>query len=341
MSNVSSVTKYFPTVNEGYNTTLQTTIAPGATTVGLANATGLTNGSIFVGIIEPGGNNQQVFTGTVDVTGSQITGVVWTRGANVTHYAGVTIVDYVAGTGFNMITTGILKFANQYGELAPPYLVGPDRSKVVEYSVSSNSVNHLAIYSGPTGFDVAIKAVGTDAVVPLDLQSTGSDLKGGGLRYNGVGFRALPMDWCRALIANQLPFISQSPSSGWGTLSGSGYNFPASTQTTPVSPGTVTGDTISYKIYLDAGTYTFYHYAIAGADKGIMHIAIIDEKGISYTGSDQDMYNASTAQYTITSTGLNFPHGQYVTLQVSVSGKNASATAYKLAYTGCQILRTA
>lgn len=115
MSDVSSVINYFPTVNEGFSTTLGTTISSGATSIPLNGTAGLTDGSIFVGIIEPGATNQQVFTGTVDVAGSQITGVVWTRGSNVPHVAGVTIVDYTTGTGSNMLTTGILKQHTQTG----------------------------------------------------------------------------------------------------------------------------------------------------------------------------------------------------------------------------------
>lgn len=116
MSNLTGVTSFFPTANEGFATTLGSPgITSGAATVPLAGTTGLTNGSIFVGIIEPGATNQQVFTGTVDTVGSQITGVIWTRGANVAHTTGVAIVDYVTGTAFNMITTGVLKQHTQAG----------------------------------------------------------------------------------------------------------------------------------------------------------------------------------------------------------------------------------
>lgn len=114
-SDVSAVTNYFATPNEGFTTTLGSTIAIAAVTVPLNSVTGLTNGAVFVGIIEPGLTNQQVFTGVVDTGGSQITGVKWTRGTNVGHATGVTIVDYVTGTAFKMATTGILKEHKQSG----------------------------------------------------------------------------------------------------------------------------------------------------------------------------------------------------------------------------------
>lgn len=118
MSDVSSATNFFPTVNEGFITTVGGGgVTSGGTTVPLTSISGLTNGSIFVGIVEPGLAAQQVFTGTVDTAGTQITDVVWTRGANAPHTAGKTVVDYVTGTTINLITKGILTFANQDGTL--------------------------------------------------------------------------------------------------------------------------------------------------------------------------------------------------------------------------------
>lgn len=114
-SNVSAVTNLFPIANEGFNTTLGSTIAAGATVVPLNSVTGLANGTVFVGIIEPGQTKEQVFTGIVDTGGSQITSVKWTRGTNDTHTTGVTIVDYVTGTGFNMLSTGVQKQHKQTG----------------------------------------------------------------------------------------------------------------------------------------------------------------------------------------------------------------------------------
>jgi len=102
-SDVSTVTHLLPRVNEGFITTLNGSISSGATTVPLNSTSGLVNGTTFVGIIEPNATNQQVFTGTVDTGGGQITNVVWTRGANAAHSGGVTIVDYVTGTAINML----------------------------------------------------------------------------------------------------------------------------------------------------------------------------------------------------------------------------------------------
>jgi hypothetical protein len=117
MANFASVIKYFPTPKEGFITTLGSSVLSGAVTIPLNSTSGLTNGDVFVGLIEPGLTNQQCFTGTVDTAGNQITGVVYTTGTNVAHSAGVTIVDYVTSTTVGMISKGVLKHANQDGSL--------------------------------------------------------------------------------------------------------------------------------------------------------------------------------------------------------------------------------
>lgn len=115
MSNLTGVTNFFSTANEGFATATSGTISAGATTVPLQSTTGLIDGSVFVGIIEPGTSNQQVFTGTVNLTSSAIVNVIWTRGTNTNHAEGVSVVDYVTGTDFNMMSAGILKQHTQSG----------------------------------------------------------------------------------------------------------------------------------------------------------------------------------------------------------------------------------
>jgi hypothetical protein len=116
MSDISSVTKYFPTVNEGFITTVGGAgVTAGGASVPFTSVSGLTNGSVFVGIVEPGQTNEQVFTGTVNTGTSAIDDVVWTRGSNADHAAGVTVVDYVTGTAINMMSAGFLKEHGQDG----------------------------------------------------------------------------------------------------------------------------------------------------------------------------------------------------------------------------------
>jgi len=115
MSDVSAVTNHFSTSNEGFFTTTSLPITAGAAIVPFASTSGLTNNSIFVGIIEPGQTKQQTFTGTVDTVNNQITNVHWTRGTNADHAVGVTVVDYVTGTDHNMMTKGILVQHKQDG----------------------------------------------------------------------------------------------------------------------------------------------------------------------------------------------------------------------------------
>lgn len=136
-SNVSSVTNHFATVVEGFATTTSGTTSSGATTVGLSSVTNLTNGAIFVGLIEPGEAKEQAFTGTVDTGGSQITGVKWTRGTNTSHASGVTVVDYTTGTLINMINKGILVHANQDGTLKDDSV---DTAQIADDAVDSPQI---------------------------------------------------------------------------------------------------------------------------------------------------------------------------------------------------------
>jgi len=163
-SNVSSVVNYFSTANEGFATTLGTSILSGATTVPLASVASLTDGSVFVGIIEPGAAAQQVFTGIVSVSGVEITSVVWTRGSNVAHTGGVVIVDYVTGTDWNMMSAGILVAHNQNGTLkssaiAPAVTTitssatpAPNSATTTEYIVTALAVG--ATFTNPSGSPV-------------------------------------------------------------------------------------------------------------------------------------------------------------------------------------------
>lgn len=101
-------TNFFATPNEGFTTTTSGPVDSSSDTVVPFNSvSGLTNGSIFTGLIDPGNAKERAFTGVVDTGGSQITSVKFTTGSNATHTTGATIVDYVTGTHFGAMTKGI------------------------------------------------------------------------------------------------------------------------------------------------------------------------------------------------------------------------------------------
>lgn len=119
MPNLSSLTtNFFATPNEGFTTTTSAPVdSSTATVVPFNSVSGLTNGSIFTGLIDPGNAKERAFTGVVDTGGSQITSVKFTTGTNATHTTGATIVDYVTGTHFGAMTKGILISHDQDGTL--------------------------------------------------------------------------------------------------------------------------------------------------------------------------------------------------------------------------------
>ena len=214
MSNVSAVTNHFPTANEGFITTLGSTILSGAATVPLTSVSGLTNGTVFVGIIEPGQANEQTFTGTVDTSGVQITGVKWTRGSNVDHTAGVTIVDYVSGTGNNMFTKGISVEHNQdgtHGTMTADNLTvdgtltqtgvasftthidvndsstairDSSDNELLKFAKTASAVNELTITNAATGAGPTLSATGGDTNIDANVATKGT----GVFRVNGNPF---------------------------------------------------------------------------------------------------------------------------------------------------------
>lgn len=118
MPTVTSVIKFFPVAKEGFTSTTASTTASGATTVAMNSVAGYNNNDVVALVIEPtSATNKQVFTGTVDTAGVQITGVVWTEGTNVSHAAGATVVDYWTATHMTMLTKGLLVSLNQDGTI--------------------------------------------------------------------------------------------------------------------------------------------------------------------------------------------------------------------------------
>lgn len=116
MTNVSAVTKHFPSAEEGFTTTLSSTISAGATTVGVNSLSGYTTGEVATFVVAPTvASEKQVFTGVVDTAGLQLTNVVWTTGTNQTHAAGTTVVDYATATHISQMSKGILAEHNQDG----------------------------------------------------------------------------------------------------------------------------------------------------------------------------------------------------------------------------------
>lgn len=114
-TSVASVTKHFPSAENGFTTTTSGSVSSGAATVGLNSVAGYANGEVAVFVIDPDNEKKQTFTGTIDTSGVQVTGVIWTAGTNVTHNSGATVVDYATATHVSMISKGLLVEHDQDG----------------------------------------------------------------------------------------------------------------------------------------------------------------------------------------------------------------------------------
>lgn len=115
-TSVASVVSFFPDAENGFQTTLASTISSGAATVPLNSVAGYTNGLPAVFVVDPSDPlKKQTFTGIIDTAGVQVTSVVWTAGTNQSHTAGSTVGDFATATHIAMMSKGITQQHSQAG----------------------------------------------------------------------------------------------------------------------------------------------------------------------------------------------------------------------------------
>lgn len=166
-------TNFFPSAQNGFTTTLASTIASGATTVPLNSVAGYTNGQIAVFVVDPSdATKKQTFTGVIDTAGVQVTSVVWTAGTNQTHTAGATVVDYATATHISMMTKGLLINHGQEG--GHKTLTDANGNEWIERGQTAAAVNQVKISNAATTGKPTIEANGDDASITLDLKPKGA-----------------------------------------------------------------------------------------------------------------------------------------------------------------------
>lgn len=90
------------------------------------------------------------------------------------------------------------------------------------------------------------------------------------------------------------------------------------------------------------GTYSLVLYYVKTSNVGIFKVEISKNGGSSWTtlSSGIDGYNATTVGATVTYTAISIPEGSDVLLRLTVTGKNASSTAYYYGICAWEMLRT-
>lgn len=118
MANLASVSdNYFTVASETFTDNLSSSIAAGAATVPVNNASEYAEGDCVVLTVDPGTANEATFIGKKD-SGNQFIECVWTEGNTaVGHDAGATIIDYDSATHHYAQSKGIKQFANDDGSL--------------------------------------------------------------------------------------------------------------------------------------------------------------------------------------------------------------------------------
>jgi hypothetical protein len=352
-SDVSAVTNLLATANEGFTTTLGSTILAGATIVPLASASALTDGTTFVGIIELGGAKQQTFTGVVDKAGLRITSVKWTRGTNADHAQGVSIVDYTTGTAWNMLIkllTGIFTQAGAFqsgvtipspiitaatdaGLITPKVTTGvkdANGNTMLGFTPTGTAVNYIDFQNNIAANPPVLAAKGTDTNIDFSIKTKGT----GVLRYNTLYAEFYNEDWTR-WITGIVP--SSNPSGTWSVFTGSGWYTASWAET-----GTAQNSELRYRVWLDAGNYDFKYYSRTGQDKGIVTWAILNHQTSSTTtfGSGIDNYvGAGTSQVVTTASSTAVTDPGWYSFTFKTATKNASSSAYVLSVFGIAIIR--
>jgi len=167
-TSVNSVVNHFPSAENGFATTTSSSTNSGAVTVELASLAGYANGEVVVFVIEPTSvSGKQTFTGVVDISGSQITSVVWTAGSNQVHNAGVVVVDFATATHISMISKGLAVSHDQDGTLkagAVDNAAVLANNVVTSSKIASLAVNTTAI-SNPYKFSAYRAAAHTPGLL--------------------------------------------------------------------------------------------------------------------------------------------------------------------------------
>lgn len=144
---------FFPTAQPGFTTTADGEVASGAASVVLAGTGDYEDGDIVTLTIDPAdANKKQVFTGVMDLGGSQVTEVEWTEGTNQIHAAGATIADYTSATHISQVSKGIKVAHNDDGTLKDSVFasIWPVGTFYMNASNSANPNTYLPGMSGTT-----------------------------------------------------------------------------------------------------------------------------------------------------------------------------------------------
>lgn len=189
-TDVSNVTSHFPVAENGFTTTTSGTVSAGATTVGLNSVAGYDNGDTAVFVIDPSNaDKKQTFTGIIDTTGVQVTGVVWTAGTNVTHTAGATVVDYETATHWSMVSKGILVEHHQdgtHGDITPDSITSLGTVEATAFTVTGKTTGILGDIVTFTGSGTWTKDANLK-FIEIEVQGAGGGGGGSGATDARIG----------------------------------------------------------------------------------------------------------------------------------------------------------
>lgn len=201
-TSVSSVVNHFPSAENGFTTTLASTVSSGATTVPLNSVAGYANGETAVFVVDPTDiTKKQTFTGTIDTAGVQVTNVVWTAGTNQTHSGGATVVDYATATHISMMSKGILVEHTQAGRhvMTSPKVItdinDTNGNELIKLTATPSAINEVTLANAATGNNPSLTASGGDTNIGINMVPKGT----GEVQWSGVGVSGPWVTWTPTL----------------------------------------------------------------------------------------------------------------------------------------------
>lgn len=184
-TSVASVTSHFPSPQNGFVTSLASSISSGAATVPLNSVGSYANNAIAVFVVDPGTVSQQTVTGIINTGTVSLTSAVWTAGTNVAHAGGAVVVDYATATHIAMMSKGLLVGHTQAGAHKFTTVLDVSGNESLKLGTSGpSSVNELTITNATTGNTPAISASGDDTNIDINLVPKGT----GAVRINNIPF---------------------------------------------------------------------------------------------------------------------------------------------------------
>jgi hypothetical protein len=206
-------------------------------------------------------------------------------------------------------------------------LYDTNNKALLKATATASAVNELTLANAATSGKPTLSATGTDTNIHINLVPKGT----GEVQHTGVG--PTRNNWTR-IVESLYP--SSTTAGTWIENTGTGWYRSVWYENNGGTPAI--NDRINYKIWLEAGVYTFTHTFRTGTNFGQVTILLDDV----VQGAVLETYDATNHHIQRISSGNTIvAPNSYVTMSYKVTGKHASSSDYAIGFFFLNIVRTA